>query len=444
MAEIAANPDEDAPRLVWADLVGGERGELVVIQCDLARGGLSPPEARARRVRERELLEANAVAWSDGIVAKRWAFRRGFIEAARFTVTPDLAAWPLVRSVTIDHWQPGVVHGLDRTRALGVVHLAYAARLPILDELRALCAYELESVLPVIDLATAAPLETLRLRMHRLRPFEVETLLGAAPQITALELGCMAVRDNDGVDVAAQHPLRALQLGISRTRTIGHLRDSAAAASLEHFGFDLHGEPVELADILSGMPRVRTLDIGGNAEPAVHAIADATLPALELLRVRGNVSAGALRRLAHVHVDISTYEGELVHASPHAMGVLGRPWCAWTKPAVLARFDRHEILDIPAVPVDEVISLGRGINVTVRVTSGTVARRHAAIRWQNDAHVIEDLRSTNGTEVNRERIQSATLRDGDLVCMGDAQMRYFVGDGAQDRAIAALGERSGQ
>jgi uncharacterized protein (TIGR02996 family) len=38
----AASPEDDEPRLVWADAVGGERGELVVIQCDLARGGLAP------------------------------------------------------------------------------------------------------------------------------------------------------------------------------------------------------------------------------------------------------------------------------------------------------------------------------------------------------------------------------------------------------------------
>jgi uncharacterized protein (TIGR02996 family) len=60
----AANPNDDGPRLVWADAVGGERGELVVIQCDLARGELTPAESRARRSRERELLDRNAVAWA--------------------------------------------------------------------------------------------------------------------------------------------------------------------------------------------------------------------------------------------------------------------------------------------------------------------------------------------------------------------------------------------
>ncbi len=83
-----ASPDDDAPRLVWADAVGGERGELVVIQCDLARGGLGPAEAAARRRRERELLARHGAAWAAmkelvpglGI---GFRFHRGFVETVK-------------------------------------------------------------------------------------------------------------------------------------------------------------------------------------------------------------------------------------------------------------------------------------------------------------------------------------------------------------------------
>ena len=44
--------DDDSTRLVWADAVGGERGELVIVQCELARGVASPGRARVLRVRE--------------------------------------------------------------------------------------------------------------------------------------------------------------------------------------------------------------------------------------------------------------------------------------------------------------------------------------------------------------------------------------------------------
>jgi hypothetical protein len=42
-------------RLVWADAVGGKRGELVALQC-AARDDLSPVELAALNRRERELL----------------------------------------------------------------------------------------------------------------------------------------------------------------------------------------------------------------------------------------------------------------------------------------------------------------------------------------------------------------------------------------------------
>ncbi len=80
-------PDDDVPRLVWADAVGGERGEFVVIQCDLARGGLAPAEAAARRRRERELLKAYGREWSGfGAYPPRLEFRRGFVEAIQLDV----------------------------------------------------------------------------------------------------------------------------------------------------------------------------------------------------------------------------------------------------------------------------------------------------------------------------------------------------------------------
>ena len=435
LAECAANPDDDAPRLVWADRVGGERGELVVIQCDLARGGLTVAESRARRVREYEMLDEHAVAWAGGLPAKRWNFRRGFIEAARFAALPALDAWPLLRSVTIDNWPPDKHGDLDRLRALGVLQLP--RRLPVVPELRALLVHELDSPLQILDLVSAAPIETLRLRMHRLQRFAIETILGACPRLVALELSSLAVRDDDGVDVAAAHPLRALQLGLSRIRTISHLVGSRAAATIEHFGFDLHGDPVDLADILSGMPRVRTLDIGGNVEAAARAIVDATMPALHLVRIRGDVAPSVVGELAlRAHVDLSTIEDELVHASPAAMGTLGRPWCEWSKRAVLARLDRLEIFDIPMTPVDEVLHLGRSMNTTIRIMSGTVARHHASLRWHDGAHEIEDLQSTNGILVEGQRVQRHVLRDGEDLQLGEAMLRYFIGDDARDRAVA--------
>ena len=123
-------PDDDAPRLVWADAVGGERGELVVIQCDLARGDLAPAEAAARRRRERELLAKHSAAWA-GMTelvsgpGSGFRFHRGFVESIKSSARvfaehgeEILRRAPLLRSLRAIG--PTVTSGdpLDDVRAL--------------------------------------------------------------------------------------------------------------------------------------------------------------------------------------------------------------------------------------------------------------------------------------------------------------------------------------
>jgi uncharacterized protein (TIGR02996 family) len=105
IAAIRAAPDDDTPRLVWADLAGGERGELVAVQCRLAQA-----EDPVLRARERDLVERHGDAWAGELrgLARAWEFRRGFIEAIEIDVTTLLtqagavvAAAPIVRSLTL-------------------------------------------------------------------------------------------------------------------------------------------------------------------------------------------------------------------------------------------------------------------------------------------------------------------------------------------------------
>ena len=108
-AELVAHPADDGARLVWADAIGGERGELVALQCDLAHGGAPPRIAAARRARVRELVQLHGREWSQlENLAELVEFRRGFVVAAAL----DLAmlvehhaqiakAAPLLRAVTL-------------------------------------------------------------------------------------------------------------------------------------------------------------------------------------------------------------------------------------------------------------------------------------------------------------------------------------------------------
>jgi uncharacterized protein (TIGR02996 family) len=90
---VVQSPDDDAPRLVWADRIGGERGELVVLQCALAdRKNELPTHVRRRYLRRaRQLLDANGSKWASAEGAPSDAtFARGFPARLRIEVD-DLA-----------------------------------------------------------------------------------------------------------------------------------------------------------------------------------------------------------------------------------------------------------------------------------------------------------------------------------------------------------------
>jgi len=53
-----------------------------------------------------------------------------------------------------------------------------------------------------------------------------------------------------------------------------------------------------------------------------------------------------------------------------------------------------------------------------------LSTRHAQITQQRGAYVLEDLGSTNGTFVNGERITKTVLRDGDLLRLGNTQLKF--------------------
>jgi pSer/pThr/pTyr-binding forkhead associated (FHA) protein len=55
----------------------------------------------------------------------------------------------------------------------------------------------------------------------------------------------------------------------------------------------------------------------------------------------------------------------------------------------------------------------------------TVSRKHAVLRERDGDFFIEDQGSLNGTFVNRKRVESAQLEDGDEVQVGKYRLTYF-------------------
>ena len=72
----------------------------------------------------------------------------------------------------------------------------------------------------------------------------------------------------------------------------------------------------------------------------------------------------------------------------------------------------------------ELCRIGRTEQCEINLTINHVSRVHAQVSLRNDDYYIEDLKSTNGVYVNGIQISRCLLRDGDIVEIGEARIRY--------------------
>src|ERR1044072_5632632 len=74
---------------------------------------------------------------------------------------------------------------------------------------------------------------------------------------------------------------------------------------------------------------------------------------------------------------------------------------------------------------EERISIGRSPDAGVFLDDVTVSRNHALLVRRRDGLYIDDLGSLNGTYVNRRRIESHRLADGDEIQVGKYKLSYL-------------------
>jgi uncharacterized protein (TIGR02996 family) len=335
-------PDDDAPRLVWADAVGGERGELVVLQCDLARGGLSPADAAARRRRERELIARHGDAWAGlGDLDCRYELRRGFVEAIEvdartfaahgeaifesapllrtltatgLTVTPDEDPLERLRRL-VDAPAFWRLHGLDLT-GVAIRAQAYdydpgfdgrgdeAARLladsGALAQLEALgissSGLTASGAHQLVASGELAQLEALWLPGHDLGVDAILAVLARVRRVASLDLSGWT----DAVAIApALPPVAALHLSGINDESLAALAASPAATTVERLRLTISA--LAHADGLRAFPRLAALDLRTTqlADPVEWARELAAgLPALRRLRLPPYAPVGALRAIA--------------------------------------------------------------------------------------------------------------------------------------------------
>ena len=69
-------------------------------------------------------------------------------------------------------------------------------------------------------------------------------------------------------------------------------------------------------------------------------------------------------------------------------------------------------------------SVGRSEQCDIELADPGVSRNHARIIREGDDFIVEDLRSTNGTEVNGQPIRRRRLADGDMVKLANSTLQF--------------------
>ena len=88
---------------------------------------------------------------------------------------------------------------------------------------------------------------------------------------------------------------------------------------------------------------------------------------------------------------------------------------------------------VPHELAEELITVGRGPDNAILIDHPSVSGRHAQLQRVGDIYRLKDLDSTNGTQVNGQRVNETALRFGDRIRFGkiEALFESDVSDQAQ-------------
>ena len=78
------------------------------------------------------------------------------------------------------------------------------------------------------------------------------------------------------------------------------------------------------------------------------------------------------------------------------------------------------------------LTIGRDPESDIFLNDMTVSRTHAVVQCEANVVDVKDSGSLNGTYLNGEIVESATLKNGDVVQIGTFQMLFVSGSGARE------------
>ena len=79
-----------------------------------------------------------------------------------------------------------------------------------------------------------------------------------------------------------------------------------------------------------------------------------------------------------------------------------------------------------ALQTDELMTVGRSSDSKIFLDDVTVSRKHAAVSFTGTEWVITDSGSLNGTYVNKQRVSSTTLNNGDELQIGKFRFVFVL------------------
>ena len=72
-----------------------------------------------------------------------------------------------------------------------------------------------------------------------------------------------------------------------------------------------------------------------------------------------------------------------------------------------------------------VLTIGRSPVNLLQINDKSVSRRHAQLRLQDEDYIVTDLKSSNGTFLNGQRLTEARqLKHDDILQLGEVILRY--------------------
>jgi hypothetical protein len=69
------------------------------------------------------------------------------------------------------------------------------------------------------------------------------------------------------------------------------------------------------------------------------------------------------------------------------------------------------------------VTVGRGDSNSVKLPVASVSKEHAKIEYKLGTYIVTDMQSQNGVLVNGRVVRRASLKDGDILQMGEAILR---------------------